>query len=263
MMTTESSRRAWVRQIMGMPVSIHLRGTGPSPLREHAVAAVFAELREVDRIFSTYRPDSEVSRLRAGSLSVEDCSPVVGEVLDLCAEAARATGGYFSAWLPGPDGEVSLDPTGLVKGWAVQRAARHLAELADDDYYLSAGGDIALAVREFPDDRPPWRIGVENPHSPTDWIAVLQLTGGGVATSGTAHRGSHIVNPHGATPATALASVTVVGPSLMWADVLATAACARGEDALSYLDWPGNFHALAVTANGEVQQTPGMHALLG
>jgi thiamine biosynthesis lipoprotein len=234
---------------MGMPVSIHLRGTGTDARRQQAVAAVFAELAEVDRVFSTYRPDSDISRLRIGAAAVEDCAPEVALVLGLCTRASEATGGYFSAWLP------ELDPTGLVKGWAVERAARHLAEVVDDDYYLSAGGDIALAVRA---ERPPWRVAIEDPHRPDDRVAVLELSRGGVATSGTAHRGSHIVDPVGGTPATALASVTVVGPSLMWADVFATAACARGIDALTWLTWPPGYEALAVTAEGEVMGTPGM-----
>jgi len=261
---TQTSRRAWVQQIMGMPISIHLRGTASTALREAAVAAVFAELREVDRVFSTYRPDSEVSQLRAGVLPLEECTPAVAEVIDLCAEASRATGGYFSAWLPGPDGAVAppamarFDPTGLVKGWAVERAAAHLAELGDD-YYVSAGGDIALASRP---DRPPWRVAVEDPHRPSERVAVLAVAAGGVATSGTAHRGSHIFDPIGGGPATALASVTVVGPSLMRADVLATAACARGADALSYLDWPAGYQALVVTADGESVHTAGLAALL-
>lgn len=261
-MTGVMTRRAWVGHIMGMPVSIHLRGPGGDLARRAAVEAAFAELREVDRVFSTYRADSEVARLRSGALRLEDCSPTVRSVLDLCDEASRATGGYFTPWLPGPDGVIRLDPSGLVKGWAVERAARHLALGGDDDYYLSAGGDIALAVRGCSDDRPPWRVAVEDPFDPTQRIAVLRLAGGGVATSGTAHRGAHIIDPVHGGPAVTLASVTVVGPSLMWADVFATAACARGAEALPSLEWPSGYGALAATADGRHVMTEGMSALL-
>ena len=51
------------------------------------------------------------------------CPPEVAEVLDIADRAGRATNGAFSAWLPGPDGEPHLDPSGVVKGWAVERAA--------------------------------------------------------------------------------------------------------------------------------------------
>jgi thiamine biosynthesis lipoprotein len=157
---------------------------------------------------------------------------------------------------------VRLDPSGLVKGWAVARAARHLSGNGDDDYYVSAGGDIALGVRGVSHGRPPWRVAVEDPFHVPQCIAVLRLAGGGVATSGTAHRGTHIVDPVRGGPATALASATVVGPSLMWADVFATAACARGADALSWLEWPPGYHALAVTDDGRQIMTDGMVALL-
>jgi thiamine biosynthesis lipoprotein len=182
-------------------------------------------------------------------------------VLELCEDASLATGGYFSAWLSGPDGVARPDPTGLVKGWAVERAARHLAAIGADDFYLSAGGDIALGSRAAAARRP-WRVGVSDPLGQDGWVAVLELDGGGVATSGSAHRGAHIVDPVRGVPATALASVTVVGPSLMWADVLATAACARGTDALTWLEWPPGYDALAVTAGGRLVWTEGLPALL-
>jgi thiamine biosynthesis lipoprotein len=254
-----TTRRSWVRQIMGMPVSIHLRGTVDDIVREAAVEAAFAELREVDRIFSTYRADSEVARLRSGALGLDECSPTVRSVLDLCEQASNATGGYFTAWLPGPDGAVRFDPSGLVKGWAVERAASLLATTGNDDYYLCAGGDIALAVRG---NRPSWRVAVEDPRDVSQRIAVLHLAGGGVATSGTAHRGAHIADPVQGGPAVTLASITVVGPSLMWADVFATAACARGADELPLLEWPPGYSALAVTADGRQVMTDGMADLL-
>jgi thiamine biosynthesis lipoprotein len=235
---------------MGLPVSIHLRGTGPPERREAAVEAIFAELAEVDRVFSTYRPDSDISLVRAGMLRIDECEPTVAEVLELCAAAESATGGYFTTRLPGPDGVLRFDPTGLVKGWAVERAAGHLDVLPEDDYYLNAGGDIALAVREEA-GRPPWRVAVEDPTCVTGRVAVLELASGGVATSGTARRGPHIIDPVRGVAARELLSVTVLGPSLMWADVFATAACARGRDAAE-LAWPPGYHALAVPAAGDV-----------
>jgi thiamine biosynthesis lipoprotein len=263
-----AERRAWVEQVMGMPVSIHLRGSADPDRRQAAVDAVYAELRTVDRIFSTYRPDSDVSRLRLGEVTVEQCDPLVAEVLALCERATRETAGYFDAWRPGPDTVIRFDPTGLVKGWAVERASEYLADLGTDDFYLNAGGDIALGRATESADRGPaaqtargWRIGVEDPRQPGALVAVLGLDHGGVATSGTAHRGRHIVDPHSGQPVAALGSVTVTGPSLLWADVLATAAFARGADAIDRCDWPAGYEALAIGPDGEVTATPGMAAL--
>lgn len=254
------NRQAWVEQIMGMPISIHLRGPVAAARREVAVAAVHAELNEVDRVFSTYREESDIRQLDRGEVTVPRCSPLVREVLDLCERAKAATDGYFDVWLPGPDGSVHLDPSGLVKGWATERAARHLATLDADDHYLNAGGDIALRCATA--GSRPWRIGVEHPDKPGELVGVLPLTGGGIATSGTAHRGAHIVDPLTGRRASALRSVTVVGPSLLWADVYATAAFARGADGFDWLAAQDGYESLVVTADGATLMTSGMDELL-
>jgi len=255
-----ATRQAWVEQIMGMPISIHLRGAADEPARAAAVEAVYDELREVDRVFSTYREDSDIRALDRGEVTVPHCDPSVREVLDLCERARVLTDGYFDIWLPGPDGAVHLDPSGLVKGWAAERAGRRLAELAEDDHYLNAGGDIAL--RCAGPDAPPWRIGVEHPDRAGALLGVLPLSGGGIATSGTAHRGAHIVDPVAGRAVTDVRAVTVVGPSLLWADVYATAACARGVDGFEWLAAQDAYESLVMLTDGSTRMTPGMRELL-
>lgn len=219
------AERAWVEQIMGLPVSVHVRLRAREPGTERAVAAAFALLRAADRRFSPYRADSELSAIHRGQLRVDDADPEVREVLALCEEARQGTGGYFDALLPGPDGRPRLDPCGLVKGWAAQRAADLLAAAGLTDYCLNAGGDIALHADPW---LPAWRVGVEDPTAPERMATVLDATAGAVATSGTGRRGAHIIDPYTGLPATAVASATVVGPSLLWADVYATAIVAHG-----------------------------------
>jgi FAD:protein FMN transferase len=65
-----------------------------------------------------------------------------------------------------------------------------------------------------------------------------------VATSGTAHRGAHIIDEHTGRPATAVRATTVIGPSLMWADVYATAAAARGPSPMDWLEDLDGYEAL-------------------
>jgi thiamine biosynthesis lipoprotein len=229
------NRQSWVEQIMGMPISVSVRsaaGIDRDPGIPAAVAAVFDQLREIDRLFSTYRPDSQVSQLNRFAIAENDCHPLVREVIDLCHEARERTDGYFDAWLPGPAGHPAFDPSGLVKGWAVERAAKQLAGLANQDYYVNAGGDIALAVCPR---SPSWRIGIEDPFDRSQILAVREVRSGGVATSGTAARGAHIVDPSSGRAADTFASVTLIGPSLRWADVYATAAFARGAGAVEWL----------------------------
>jgi FAD:protein FMN transferase len=115
-----------VGHVMNLPVSLALRGRHAADEQGRAAfAQAMAELREVDAVFSTYRPDSFVSRLGRGEVTPEDCPPEVAEVLALGELAERQSQGAFRVGRAGPDGEVVLDPTGVVKGWAVERAAGH------------------------------------------------------------------------------------------------------------------------------------------
>ena len=117
----------------------------------------------------------------------------------------------------------------MVKGWAAERAAAPLRALPGTDFCLSAGGDIVC--RTLDPDGPPWRIGVEDPRDPRRLVAVVPLGTGAVATSGSAHRGQHVVDARTGRPPIGIASVTVVAASLTDADIDATAAYAQGPDA--------------------------------
>ena len=118
---------------MGMPMSIHLRGDGLArPEVEKAVAAAYALLARMDEIFSTWSPDSQVSRLRRGELALSDCDPLVHQAARIGGQAEELTSGAFTTLLPDADGMPRFDPTGLVKGWAVDLAGDELARVGDD-----------------------------------------------------------------------------------------------------------------------------------
>lgn len=243
--------RAWVEQIMGMPISVHVRGAGArEPAAAAAASKAFADLRVADARFSTYRDDSEISRLHRGELDLDSCDPAVREVHRLCEAARVRTDGYVDAWsIPGRAG--LFDPTVLVKTWAVARAARAFDAVPALALAVGAGGDILLR----PGDEPgPWRIGIEDPLDRTRILATVPVRDGGIATSGVAARGAHIFDPFTGQPATDVLSATVIGPSLLWADVWATAAVARGESAV---DWVRTLHGtsgILVLADGTVHR---------
>ena len=166
-----------VEHVMGMPISLALRGRhADDSVGRAAWAAAIAELREVDAVFSTYRPDSHISRLGRGEIRIVDCPAEVAEVIELGQQAEQQSGGAFSLNLRGADGHRRLDPSGVVKGWAVERVGRHLRELADTDFCLSAGGDIMCDT--VTDNGRPWRIGIEDPRETTRLIAVIPIRGG-------------------------------------------------------------------------------------
>jgi len=238
-----------VEQIMGMPISLALRGRHAHDERgEAAWQAALEILHEADRMFSTYRNDSVVSRLARHELSPEKCPEEVRQVLALGELAREQSGGAFDVRRADVGGGTIFDPSGVVKGWAVDRAVRAFDGLADTDVCLSAGGD--LVCRTAMAGSPGWRIGVEHPHDPARIVAVVPVRNGAVATSGLAHRGAHIVDARsGRTPA-GVASVTVVGPDLVWADIDATVAFALGGDALDWLRRRRRQSGLVVWADG-------------
>jgi thiamine biosynthesis lipoprotein len=249
--TTHPSRpvRRRVEQVMGMPISLALRGRHcDDELADTAWAAAVDLLRDVDRVFSTYRTDSWVCRLSRGEVTVADCPPEVAEVLALGEQARHESSGAFDIRRASANGGLALDPSGVVKGWAVSRAAQLFVTLPETDVCLSAGGD--MVCRTASPGSPGWRVGIEDPADPLRVVAVVPVRNGAVATSGGTHRGAHITHGRtGATP-TAVASVTVLAPDLTWADIDATAAFAQDEDALSWLQTRPGRRGLVVWTDG-------------
>ena len=248
--------RRFVAHTMGMPISLALRGRHADDRQGLAAwTDAMAVLLEVDRVFSTYRTDSYVSRLGRGEIALAACPAEVAEVLALGALAEERSHGAFRVVRPGPDGAPVLDPSGVVKGWAVERAAEHLRRLDDTDFCLSAGGD--LVCRTLDPDAAPWRIGIEDPHDLTRVLAVVPVRTGAVATSGSARRGEHVVDARTGRPPAAVASVTVVGDDLTWVDIDATAAYALGPDAARWLDAERHRTGLVVWRDGTVTRLAG------
>ncbi|WP_091558075.1 FAD:protein FMN transferase [Micromonospora pattaloongensis] len=206
---------------MGTAVSLDLADDLPRARLDELADGVFDWLHEVDRRFSTYRTDSEVSRLDRRELPHREISDDLRAVLLRCAELWRETDGYFDSYATG-----RLDPSGYVKGWAVQVASDRLVAAGAANHCLNAGGDVR--VRGHNADGDPWRIGVRHPGDPhrTSWV--LTGTDLAVATSGVYERGHHVIDPRRGVAAWGLRSVTVVGPDLGTADAYATAAVAMG-----------------------------------
>jgi len=215
-----------------------------------AVAEAVGWLHWVDATFSTYRPDSEVCRLDRGQLAPEACHPEVREVLRRCEELRSGTGGYFDARASG-----ALDPSGLVKGWAIERASDRLTAAGCAAHAIDGGGDVRLRGR--PGDADRWRVGIVHPQRLDAYCAVLGVGEGAVATSGTYERGFHVLDPHRGVPATDLAAVTVVAATLDVADAYATAALAMGRAAPRWLAGLADADALVIDAEGRGWETTG------
>ena len=219
------------------------------------IDAATAWLHEVEAVFSTFLDDSEVCRLDRGDLTEAGCRPEVREVLGLCREVERASGGCFDLYAGG-----RLDPSGLVKGWSVQRAAAMLRAAGARNFFVSAGGDLVTSGHAAPGES--WRIGIRHPAIPDHMAAVLAVTDLAIATSGAYERGPHIVDPRTGRPATGLLSMTVAGPSLTYSDAYATAAFVMGEAGLGWVAEQPGYDALAITVDHRTVWTAGLDAVL-
>jgi len=208
-------------------------------------------LHRVDEVFSTWRPDSPVSRLRRGEITADDAPAEVADVIAACAAARELSGGWFDPWaMPG-----GFDPTGYVKGWAAQRA---LAVLTPADgvsgAMVNAAGDIACSG-QLPTGQP-FRVGIANPAAPRRLAEIVELTGA-IATSGSYERGPHLIDPHSGLPAARAASASVTGPDLGLADALATGLAVAGPDGLAIVEAIAGYAGLIIGFDGTRQSTQG------
>ena len=196
-----------------------------------------------------------MSRFGRGSIPLAECAPELAEVLAACADVSARSGGYFTTR---PGGR--FDPSGYVKGWAIERAAAMLTAAGSAEHSVNGGGDIQCVGDRGPGQ--PWRVGIADPLRPGSLALVVTGQDFAVATSGVAERGAHIVNPHTGQAAAGLASLTVVGDRLAAADAYATAAFAMGPAARDWVESLDGYEAFAITPGGQVWQTSGFRAYL-
>lgn len=233
---------------MGMPITVAIVDRPPPGL----VDGIFAYFAEIDRRFSPFRPDSEVSALGRASPATAALSPEMREILALADCTRQETDGYFD--IRHPDGRV--DPSGIVKGWAVRNAARQIAAARVDNFFVDAGGDIQCRGRD-PDGQE-WKTGIRNPFNAAEIIKVVTPRGHGIATSGTYARGQHIYDPHRpADPIEELVSLTVIGTDVLEADRFATAAFAMGRYGIYFIEGRPRLEGYAVNRNRVATQTSG------
>ena len=185
-------------------------------------------LHLVDQIFSTYLANSQVSKLRNNELALGDTHPYLQKVWQSCLEIKELTDGAFDPWVVAG----GFDPSGYVKGWAADQIADQLMKMGAKHIQINAGGDIS--VRGGKDANTAWKLGVAHPNQSDQISKIYEITNGAIATSGTAERRDHIIDPQSNTIAVGARSATVTGPDAGMADALATALIVSGRDGASW-----------------------------
>lgn len=245
-----------LEQVMGTVASFRVLSDASEGALDEALRAASAHLHLADGIFSTWKPESPLSRLRRGEISIADMPPEFHEVLGLCEEARAQSRGWFDPWaMPG-----GLDPTGLVKGWAGDKALAMLQSAlvrtegqgARAAGMLNLGGDIATFGSPRGSER--WRIGVRSPTDPGELACVIEVDAA-VATSGTYERGPILVDPFSGRRSSRAASATVTGPSLAICDALATGLAVAGEEGMEWFASLEGYEALLILEQGGILVT--------
>lgn len=242
-----------VQHIMGTPIIVDVRDSDVAP---HALDLAFEWLGWVDRTFSIFREDSEIGRINRGELAPNQAHPDVQAVLHLCHLIHQETAGYFDIRVPSPASgyPVSIDPSGIVKGWAVDRACELLEAAGARNYCICAGDDIRARGAAIPAQA--WQIGIPHPGQIAQVAAVIMATDLAVATSSTHPHGHCVWDPFTMEPPCGVLSVTVTGPTLTHADAYATAICAMGRYGLSWAAHLSGYETMIVLDNHTVLSTP-------
>jgi thiamine biosynthesis lipoprotein len=242
------------RILMGMPITIEIADAC-------AAVALFDEVFDyfaaIDATFSPYKSDSAISQINRGELALADAGDDVRRIFALAEQTRQQTAGYFNIWRDG-----RCDPSGIVKGWAIDNAADMLRARGCANFYVDAGGDIQTAGRN--DQGHLWRVGIRNPFDMHQIVKVLNVGDAGVATSGTSIRGQHIYNPHAlGEPLEEIVSLTVVGPDIYEADRFATAAFAMGRGGIAFIERLDGYEGYQIDAAGMATATSGLARYIG
>jgi thiamine biosynthesis lipoprotein len=242
----ETVQRA--RYLMGTMCEVSVQAA-----HEAEIEAAFAEAARIEKLISTWRPESELSRLNAGSISAPGAE--LGSLLALADEWTRATNGAFSPRVKGlvdvwrtresgtmPDRAAiaralqssQIEEGGFGKGYAIDRM---LALMTASDATVNFGGQIAT--------RGVLTVGIADPEDRERAVIELTLDNASISTSSgsektfehAGRRFSHIFDPRTGEALPPRGSATVIASSATAADILSTALYVMGEeDALRWAD---------------------------
>lgn len=236
------------KTLMGMHITIEV---ADELVTRKDIDEVFRYFTYIDEKFSTYKDTSEISKINNGKLHEAMYSRDMKVILLLSEQTKKATNGHFNIMHDG-----QIDPSGLVKGWAIWQAANMLKKKGFGNFYVDAGGDIQVVGKNS--RGMPWTVGIRNPFKSGEIVKVLQLNNKGIATSGTSIRGQHIYNPHDSNAdLSEIVSFTVIGPNIYEADRFATAAFAMGFRGIYFIENLTGFEAYVIDKNGIATFTSG------
>lgn len=202
---------------------------------ESAIDQAHRYFERLDTLLSTWKNDSQVSQLRRGEATIDDCAAEVQEVWRGCIAARDLTNGAFDPWSVAG----GFDPSGFVKGWAADQACNAFVARGIESSLVNAGGDISVRGGRYAGHQlVPWTIEIRNPANPAQVVHTISISNGAIATSGTYEKGSHIHDPWTGLIAIGGTSATVWGPDGGIAEAMATALIVTGKEGAKWFSLP-------------------------
>lgn len=230
------------RIMWDMPITLEIKDQS---VDKSTFQQLFKCFEHVDSVFNIFNESSEMSRINRGKVMKEQWSEEMKEVLLLCEMTKRQTFGYFEYIK-----NKMIDPLGIVKGWAIKKAADQLRKKGFRNFFINAGGDIQVYGS--------WEVGIRNPFNRFENVKIVSLENCGIATSGSYIRGNHIYNPfQPEKPITDVVSLSVIGPNVYEADRFATAAFAMGKQGIYFIEKISGLEGYMINHKGIATYTSG------
>ncbi len=233
--------------LMGMPITVAIVDGAAT---QENIDEIFDYFRGVDERFSPFKRTSETSAINQ-ELPESEWSRDMKEIIALAEKTKEETGGYFDVMTP----KGRFDPVGIVKGWAITKAADILRGAGFRDFYVDAGGDIELNGKNTNGKK--WSVGIRDPFGKKKIAKTLFVTDCGIATSGTYIRGDHIYDPHTGRVVDDIVSLTVIAPDACEADRFATAAFAMGKKGIRFIEEQPGLEGYSIDKKGTATFTSG------
>jgi thiamine biosynthesis lipoprotein len=253
--------------VMGTPARIKVQGRNSPYLAWRAMW----EIRKIDRLFSRYQPESEVSRINqlAGKAPLEvspetlECLRIAQKINDISSGAFDITLGYphffvlnvqkRKAYLKREG--ITIDLGGIGKGYAAEAARRLLLKKGAKSAMIDMRSSIAVFGKRD------WEIGIQHPRDEDKLLgSVILGDGQSLATSGDYERGEHIIDARIRVPAKGCQSVTVVGRNAAVTDAIATAVFVLGPvQGIQFIESQPGIEGMIVDRDGKIIQSSGFN----
>jgi thiamine biosynthesis lipoprotein len=159
---------------------------------------------------------------------------------------------------------VRIDLGGIAKGWAVDRGIELLRDAGVERAFVTAGGDTRIIGDRFGQ---PWMVGIRDPRAEDKVVVRIPLVDAALSTSGDYERFfeadgvryHHILSPATGRPASAVRSVTIIGPTATRTDGLSKTIFVLGiERGMQVLDRAGDVDAIAIDKDGKIYYSKGL-----